>query len=219
MSAISRPYWLLAFLLAGCVTPPTPAERDLAQHLSDGSRLYKRGAYPEAREQYRAALVLRPDAPGLQYRLGMCAEAMKETAEAEALYRACIERAPGHEGAHHALAQLMLKGGRETEARQFVQGWLVSHPDTPGPYVEAGLLHLRDGDLDSARGRLQQAIDLDHFHPRALMELARLYERLNDPGRAAHLYELAAQTSPDPTEARARLAVLSKNGPPRLYPD
>src|SRR5262249_42380827 len=141
VSAIKRPFWPLVFLLAGCVTPPTQAERDLAQHISDGTRLYKRGAYSEAREQFRLAQALRPDSAELQYRLGMCAEALKEPAEAETIYRACIEHSPAHEGAHHALAQLMIKSNRLPEARQFVQNWLVSQPDTPGPYVEDGLLH------------------------------------------------------------------------------
>lgn len=220
MSAIYRPCWLLAFLLGGCLTPPTQAERDLARHTSDGSRLFKRGAYAEAREQFRLAVGLRPEDPELKYRLGRCAEALKEPAEAERLYKECFTRLPSHEEARHAYTQLLLAGGREREARQFVQGWLVAQPARPGPYVEDGLLRLRDQDFDSALGRFQQAADLDPFHHRALMLQAQVYERLGHKGRAAHLYELVTQCSPDPAEARARLTALSKDGHlPRPLPD
>lgn len=219
MKALFRLPCLFLALMGGCMVAPTQAERDLALHIKTGTSLYQRGAYAEAREQFRYALSLRPDDPDLQFRLAQCHDVLKQPVEAESLYRTCLQRSPGHEGARHAYTAFLLNNDREQEARQNVRYWLAYEPHRPGPYVADGRLHLRDGDLDSARGRFHQAVDLDPVHPTALMELAQLYERLGRPGRAAHLYELAAQSSPDPTEARTRLKALTRNGGPRLRPE
>ena len=207
----------LACLMAGCLTPGTPNERECIRHTADGVAHLRRGSYREARDYFKLAIALCPDDPDLLYYLGRCADGLDEPKIAEGLYQQCLAKEPNHEGARHSLVAHLLANGRREEAGKMVKAWLTSQPDQPGPYVEDGLLRLADGDPDTARGRFEQALGRDFYHVPALTELGKAYEKLGREGRALVLYERAVETGNGATEARARLAALRKKGvaPPR----
>jgi len=204
-------------LLLGCLTPEMQQEQDRARFAAEGHQYLKRGAHADARASFNLALQVRPDDADTVYQLARCATALGDKKQAEGLLVRSLSLDAGHEGARSALARRMLDDGRPADARQMVKAWLVAQPDRPGPYVEDGLMHVRDGDLDSARGRFEQAIFLDPLHPRANLELGKIYERLDHAGRAVVLYELAAQVGD--AEAAEKLAALRKKGVQRPRPD
>ena len=178
----------------------------------------KRGSHAEARASFRQALQLRPDDPEVLFQLARCYTALGERQEAEELLMRCLSLDPGHEGARSEMVRRMNADGRAADARKMVEAWLVSQPGKPGPYVEDGLLRLREGDIDAARGRFEQAFGLDPMHARANLELGKVYEKLDHPGRALQLYEMAAQLGD--AEAKEMLATLRKKaGTARPRPD
>ncbi len=205
-----------ALLLAGCASS---AQQQVNELSADGLQLYRTGAYAQAREQFRAALTLRPDDVDLLYNLARCQERLNNPAEAEQLYLRALDRDPNHLEARHALVLRRIEAGQDGAARKMVEGWLASNPNAAGPYVEDGWLRARDGDLDKARARLQQALDREPRHPRALAELARVYVRLNRPDRALALYERSLEANPDQPAVAREAEQLRARGVGRPHPD
>jgi Tfp pilus assembly protein PilF len=167
---------ILALLccLSGCA--PTAQER-INEMSADGLRLYRRGAFADARNSFQAALALRPYDADLIYNLARCQEKLGKTAEAEELYSRVLEHAPDHLETRHALITRQYDAGQKDLAQKMVHDWLRASPGNAGPYIEEAWLRTRAGDLDTARARLQQALDRDPRHPRALFELAQIFDQ------------------------------------------
>lgn len=197
---------------------PTAQER-VRELSNDGRHLYQRGAYADAREQFRAALAIRPQDPDLIYNVANCHEKLGNLSEADQLYRQVLHHNPDHLEARHALLVRQVEAGRQEIAEKMAQDWLRASPGLPGPYIEDGWLRARAGDLDSARGRFQQALEIEPRNPRALNELARVYEKLHRPDRAIVLYERSLEADLEQPAIRARLEQLRARGVPRPHPD
>ena len=209
----------LALVLLG-VGACVPAHDELVRHhTEDGYHLYNRGSYADARDCFDAALKLKPGDPDLLYNLARCHEHTGQTEKAEALYKECLSADPDHAEARHAWLLLMLQNGREAEGKQMVVGWMKSRPDKGGPYVEDAFLYARDGDLDSARRRYQQALNNDPRNYRALAGMANIYEKLGYPDRARKLYEQSMEVKPDQPEVEARVKELRGKGVSGPKPD
>jgi protein O-GlcNAc transferase len=203
-------------LVASCVTP----ERDRGQELTRGGLdLYRRGAFADARDSFRAALAVQPDDADLLFHLARCTDRMGLAADAERQYRDCLARDADHAEARHALAALLVRRGRRDEAVKMAEGWLRERPGLPGPYALDGYLCAEQGDLIRARARLQQALDRDPQDARALAEMGRLFERIDRADRALLLYERSLAVSPDQPEVRQRAEALRKKGTRPPQPD
>jgi tetratricopeptide (TPR) repeat protein len=207
---------LLALALCGGCTEESMMVR---HHTQDGFHLYDRGAYADAADCFQAALHLKPGDPDLTYHLALCHERTGQRAKAEALYKEAIDRDADHPMARHAWLLLMIDAGREAEGRQMVKAWLRERPDKAGPYVEDAWLYARDGDLDSARLRYQQAVTFEPANDRALVGLGGIFEKIGRPGRALALYERALEVRPNQPEVKERVESLRKQGVTGPKPD
>jgi tetratricopeptide (TPR) repeat protein len=212
---------VLSFLMLlaigiGCATLDKDPAVDL---IRDGEQLYRTGAYAQAEESYRAALKHRPNDADLLYNVARCQDRLGRLNEAEKGYRDCIAQNPNHAEARHALVELLVDTNRRKEAESMVQAWLKSNPGLAAPYIEDGWLRLLDGDLDSARGRFQQALELEPRNPRANAELARVYERIDRPDRALVLYERSLEADPNQPQLRQHLKGMLTRGISRPRPD
>jgi type IV pilus assembly protein PilF len=211
--------WTLLLLgcPAGCVSVPVPERvRDYNQ---DGIYLFERGQYRDARDSFAAALALQPEDPALLYNLGQCYDRAGDPAKAERYYLECLQRDSNHAACRHALASLQVRVGRRDDAVRMVQDWLAREPKRAAAYAEDGWLLLQAGDLPQAQARLQQALQLDPHEPRALIELARVYETLQRPDRAAVLYERVLERDPHQAEVAKRLNQLRSQGAKPPQPD
>lgn len=202
--------------LAGCAQTTQDRARELTR---DGLLLYQNGAYGEARDQFQAALTLRPEDADLIFHLASCQEKLGKKGDAQELYQRVLHHDPNHLGARHALVLHQLENSQRDEAFRTVQEWLRTNPGNPGPYIEDGWLRALQGDLDSARGRFQQALAIDPRHPRALDELGRIYEKLDRPDRAIVLYERSLASNPDQPQVKRHLEELRARGVSRPRPD
>jgi len=208
----------LALVLLG-VGACVPAHDELVRHhTEDGYHLYNRGSYADARDCFDAALKLKPGDPGLLYNVAQCHERMGQSSKAEALYKQCLDAETDHAEARHAWLMLMIQSGREDEGRRMVAEWMRARPEKGGPHVESAFLHVRDGDLDRARQRYQQALNLEPRNDRALTGLAGIYEKLGRPDRALALYERSLEVRDQP-EVKERVKELRRKGVSGPRPD
>jgi Tfp pilus assembly protein PilF len=209
---------LAVVLLAAAACVEAQPER-VRHHVEDGYHLYNRGSYADAADCFKAALALKPGDADLLYNLGQCQDRLGQRSQAEALYKQCVDRVPDHAEARHAWLELLIQTGREAEGRQMVADWMRARPNKGGAYVEDAWLRARDGDLDSARRRYQQALNFDPNNDRALTGLAAIYEKLGRPERALALYERAVEAKPDQPEVEARVKELRAKGVGGPRPD
>jgi tetratricopeptide (TPR) repeat protein len=100
-----------------------------------------------------------------------------------------------------------------------VQSWLAREPGRAAAYAEDGWLWYQAGDLPRAQGRLEQALELDPHDSRTLVELARVYEAMKRPDRAAALYERVLERNPKQTEVTKRLKALQSQGTGQPQPE
>jgi Flp pilus assembly protein TadD len=207
-------YCLVGF--AGCSSPSQELVRDYNQ---DGVHLFQTGDYKAALESFQAAQKLAPEDGALYYNIGECYDHLGQSTLAERSYTECIQRAPDHVECRHALASLLVRTGRRDEAERQIHAWLAREPQRAAAYAEDGWLWLQAGDLPRARVRLQQALELDPHEPRALIELARVYEVMHRPDRAVALYERVLERDPTHPEVVKRLNLLRSQGAGPPQPD
>lgn len=211
-----RDWLVLALCLSGC---ESASQERLRAYNQDGVYLFERGDYPAARETFQAALALKPNDPTLLYDLGQCYDRLGDLAKAERYYAQCLMQAPNHAECRHALASMLVRVGRSDDAARLIEDWLAREPRLAAAYAEDGWLWHQAGDLPRAQARLQQALELDPHEPRALVELALVYEALQRPDRAADLYECVLKRDPNQAEIAKRLNRLRSQGAGQPQPD
>jgi len=207
----------LIVCLAGCAQ--TAGQQRLAEYNQDGLLLFEQGSFDHAREEFEAALALKPNDANLLYNLGQCHEKLGQADKAEARYNECLRVSPDHAACRYALAKLLVARGRRDDAVQMARNWLTARPDLSAPYTLDGWLWHQFGDLPRAQARVQQALDHDSRDTHALNELALVYEDMHRPDRAAALYERSLDYKPNQPEVKIRLTSLKAEGAGTPRPD
>jgi Tfp pilus assembly protein PilF len=195
----------LGWSLAGCVPSTAQQVYDLNQ---TGVALLARDNYPGAQQQFQQAVHLDPANPVSRYNLGNAAHRSGDMALAERCYRDCLQMHPDHGPSRHGLALLCLQQNRSAEAWQLIEGWRNQRPELADAQAEYGWLLRESGDLPAAQAQLHKALEMDPANPRALTEMAIVYETCSYPDRARSLYQRALKRDPNQPEVIARLARL-----------
>ncbi len=190
----SQLYFRLSSQLVGRlveVAPNSYRTRELMGELLEANK-----QYGPAAEQYRKAIALEPNAPGIHYRLGlMLTRGSNEPAaweEARQAFLAELKIDPTHARCYVELAGLLRKKGQLDEAEKLLNTGLGINADLPEAHVELGRIAVARGQLNEALGHFREAVrrapnsDVAHF------ELFRLYGRLGqekEAGAEKALYE------------------------------
>jgi tetratricopeptide (TPR) repeat protein len=145
---------LILVVLCGCNQPPAESLR------ARGDRLYQRGDYPAAAEEYSKVTQQYPGDWQAHYRLGHCRLELGELSEARRELEIAHTSRPRDADVVDALAETMFQQGDEamlyallkqqTESERTVRSWLRL-----ARYAE------ELGDADSAQTALETAIVLD----------------------------------------------------------
>src|SRR5438445_7240786 len=200
---------LAAAALCGFAGCETASQERVRQYNADGVHLFQQGNYQDARESFALALELQPEDAALCYNLGQCCDRLGDTVRAEQHYLQCLQRSTNHADCRHALAVLLYRTGRKTEATSMIEDWLTRQPNLADAYALDGWRLRQDNALPDAQGRLQQALALDPHNVRANVELGILYEAINLPERSAVLYQRALAQNPNQSELAARLLSIA----------
>ena len=175
--------------------------------------LAAQGAEPELiLEALMHAHGLRPEAYGVNVRLGQVAQALGRREEATAAFTRALAARPEDAGAREALAQLHVEAGDAAAAAPLVEA--MPPGEARGALLgELGRLRLRDGDFDGARAFFLRGVDEAPGDTGVLKGLADASYRAGDETAGAHWQEVLTLvlalrdnvfTSTRATEAEAR---------------
>jgi Tfp pilus assembly protein PilF len=207
---------LMLPIAVGCATPGQEKVRDYTE---DAVHLYNIGRYQDAKESFQAALDLRPGDVDLMYSVGQCSDRLGQDGVAERTYNNCLQRDPNHAECRHALAALLVREDRWADATTLVNDWVKRQPKLATPIAEDAWLWRIYGDLPKAQARVDEALAIDPHDNRALLEKAQIYETLQRPDRALHLYRMALQYNPKQPEVKQRVDALLAAGADHPKPD
>lgn len=150
------------------------------RHIRALERLLERDVYEantdDAERRVEQILNLRPDHALANYILGTIQYSRGELAQAEASYRATIEKG-GPPAAYNDLAWILQERGNLHEARAFVLEALKADSASPVFNDTAGVIFTKLGDWARAQEHLQKALAAAPERPEIQLHLALLYEQ------------------------------------------
>ncbi|HJP31093.1 MAG TPA: tetratricopeptide repeat protein [Candidatus Latescibacteria bacterium] len=145
-----------------------------------GEAWYDLGEADSAAVAYDRAIELRPEAETPWNNLGVVYEEAGHTKQAEDAFRKALSLRPGWPEAQANLGRLLLHSGRAAEARPLL-GRSAARSPSAGVLVNLGVAAARVGEMDLAAKAFADALDLEHGHVDAQVNLAalRLDQALN----------------------------------------
>jgi tetratricopeptide (TPR) repeat protein len=183
-----------------------------------GVRLFQKGDYYAAMEQFQRAMASDPNDANAYYNMastlhhmGVSSKNQNMLRQAETLYNQCLDRAPDHADCYRGLAVLLVETQRSDRALVLLKNWAIRSPHNADPRIELARLYEESGDKRSAELQLQQAVNLDQTNPRAWAALAYLRESSGDYQQALANYQRAYSLHSFPTAIGNRIASLNRS--------
>jgi len=147
-------------------------------NLSFGSVFYERGYYEQAGEFLRQALEDDPSSAEALYGIGSVYLQQQKTREARESFGRAIQLQPNYPGT------------------------------LPNVWNNLGILAAREGNTDAAIADFQRALEIDHAHPIALLNLGNAYRQKKDWAMAKNTLARAVELSPEEPEANYSLGMV-----------
>jgi serine/threonine protein kinase/tetratricopeptide (TPR) repeat protein len=179
------------------VEPALLASEILRLHYTDASR--DAGDLARAVEAGRRAVTVAPGDLRAYHRLFDALLEGKNLAEAETVLAEIERREPGQPEALARRAQLLDNQGRGDEALQRLQVAVSQQPSWTMLFRLANL-ELKRGQVEDAKGHLEETLKLLPGHYDSLSLLAQVEIVYGSPERAAELYQLLVEQSPGVNE-------------------
>ena len=148
---------------------------------------------PEAEKEYKTALQIRPDAPGIHLALGELYQLAGEWPKAEEEFRAEAKLQPGDAETTYRLGAALLQNGKPKEARAELQIADQLRPKMPETLLALGKAALLDGDPALAEKAWSQVVTIEKsggLAEQAHFSLAGLYRKKGQTAEAEHEMEL-----------------------------
>jgi Tfp pilus assembly protein PilF len=161
-------------------------------HQAMAHELAKRGNTAEAIENYRAALKIDPQLPGLHFELAEMLSTLSTTQgrqEAEKEYEAALESNPSDEQAECRLGDIALQKDDVKEASQRYSRALQLQPNDPEANIGMAKVFMSMDQPRKAEPLLQQALKLDPTSVLAHFRLSAVYRQTGRPAAAKHEME------------------------------
>ena len=128
--------------------------------------------------------------------------------EADALYRAVLEREPQHVDALHFSGVLAHRRGHHDDAAALIEQSLTLAPDRADCYNNLGIVLQSAGRLDAAIAAYRRAIALDPRHANAYSNLGVLLRASGKPLDAEASYRTAIELDAGHADAYTNLGIL-----------
>jgi Flp pilus assembly protein TadD len=129
-------------------------------------------------------------------------------ADAEALYRAVLERWPNHADALHLMGLLAHQTGKHDRAVELIRQAIEARPLRAGYHHNLGIILRTLGRTEEATRSFRRAIALEPGAADALSELGTCLMELDRIGEAEAAFRRAISLKPDWADAHNRLAGL-----------
>lgn len=174
-------------------------------------------AFDEAVEHFRRALRIDPDNAAGQYALAAALKREGKRDEAAVAFRQTKVLASRMEDqircTHLSNEGLdaAARGDRAAAVRMLEEA-VELRPDIALPHYNLGLILADNGDLQTGRAQVIEAISLAPFDPRFYIALGRMWKRAENAQRARDAFERAARLDPGNSAAIAELRDLASSG-------
>ena len=144
---------------------------------------------PQAEREYREALSLRPELPGLHLELGKVYANSAQWPKAEAEFRAETKLRPGNAESAYRLGAALLQQGKATEALEELKRANDRKPDMPETLYSLGKAASLSGDAQTAEKAWTRVIELEKetsLAAQAHFGLAGIYRKQGRAQQAQH---------------------------------
>lgn len=175
-------------LLSLSVVAPNSAR----MHQAIAHELAKRGEATEAIVNYRAALKINPDLPGLHFELAEMLNASTDAAtraEAESEYRAALQANPADAQAECRLGDIATRKNDLKEAYQRYSRALELQPDNLDANIGMANVLASTDQPEKAEPLLEHAVELDPTNALAHFRLSSVYRHVGRTADAKHELE------------------------------
>jgi len=136
-------------------------QTEVQQHLMRGLQFRRKGQFPQAEQEYRAATNLEPKNPDLWVGLASLFNQEGKSDDAVGAAHRALQLNPDHDRAHVALGVgLGTKGDHEGAAAEFRKA-ISLNPDNGVAHDDLGLSIYRQGDVDGAIPEFREALRLN----------------------------------------------------------
>jgi tetratricopeptide (TPR) repeat protein len=152
---------------------------------------YEKASPPEhekALEQYRLALAVKPDLPGIQYAVGRILWKLRRWDEAVPALRLELQRNPNHGLAHYYLGNSFLSLDDRESAIEHLQAAVRARPDLGQAHRDLGRALAGTGRHEAAITAFRNALESDPEYPGVHAQMAvafRALGRIEDAAQAA----------------------------------
>ncbi|HTW44457.1 MAG TPA: tetratricopeptide repeat protein [Acidobacteriaceae bacterium] len=153
----------------------------------------KRGDTNAAIAEFRKAIAINPDLPGVHFDLAellKTSQNPKVKAEAEQEYRADLAQNPNDGRAERRLGEIDAEYGRAQQAYNEFSRAVQMQPNDADAKLDLAKILIQMGHDDKAMPLLEQAVQLDPTNPVAHLRLAQLYQRKGRQADAQHQVDL-----------------------------
>jgi Flp pilus assembly protein TadD len=182
-----------------------PKEVLLARYRSQARDLAAKKSYPDAENQYRAALQLAPQDAALYSGLAHVLAEQKKWGDAVGAYREAARLKPGDAETHFDFGVAL----RESEdVNAATNEWATAvklQPDDPRPYEELGRVFTEKRDWTRAATAYRAVIRLKPESPFAYEQLGLALRNKGDSREALAAFQAAVRTKPDSPVAHNNL--------------
>jgi tetratricopeptide (TPR) repeat protein len=181
-----------------------------AAHLQLGVALRRDGKPAQALAQMRAAAMLAPRNPAAAFELGKSLKAAKDLPGAIASFQRALELKPDYEQARYSLGLALEAQGKAGAARKELGEVAGLHQfrerlAESKLLITAGVTLLRNGELDAAQSKFEQATEVSPTLATGFYFLAAVHDRKGEAGQALELYRQALELAPDYAQAHVGL--------------
>ena len=162
------------------ITLSIVAPKSARMYQAMAHELAKRGNTAEAIENYKAALKIDPQLPGLHFELGEMfkVSGSQHQAEAESEYKAALQVNPRDEQADCRLGDIAAQGNDLQAANQYFSRALELQPNDPEASIGLAKVFMGMGQPEKAVTLLNRAIQLDPTSAVAHFRLSTAYRQL-----------------------------------------
>ena len=173
---------------------------------SSGQAFYEKGNYAMAAAEFEKAVASTPSNPDYTANLARTRFKMGDTAGAEQIYRHTLTASPGHQPSYHGMAELLVAQGRQQEATAMLSTWSATQPYVAESHLELAWLQKEMGQPDAAAQSLQQALQVNPGHPKALAHMGQIYQDRGQTNQAIAMYQQSLQADWQQPQVQSRLS-------------